>query len=378
MSTVLLDPFGSFLPALYLHDVRDRMHGAAARANARWGWLDPPPPGGRLIWIACGAQRLSLRLGIELARSIHAKRRNVRLLLTFEREQRELLASLAGLDRIAVGYAPADYGGSVRRAWRRAAPLGMVFCGALPRKNLAGACNSLRHVLAIDPPAVQPRLRVERAYPSSAAQAWPGRSAAPADFITLLVSDRVEPDFAQSINAGAERLLWWWHGDDLQHALRFIALFRGHLPQDVLFVSGAVADELARPAAGSVALSRWNRDYVEPGSIVVVDEPKWIPTVAAHAAGAHLASLERDLAWQAIAGGAVVSCDAPLSADFTPAEAVNACADEDAVLRGWREMRDDRAGTRERAQALRDRFHTERARAAEAAEELLQRICAWH
>ena len=51
----LTDPCGRFLPALVVHDLRDRLRGRAHRANARWGRLRRPHASGRLVWIVSGA-----------------------------------------------------------------------------------------------------------------------------------------------------------------------------------------------------------------------------------------------------------------------------------------------------------------------------------
>ena len=59
-----------------------------------------------LLAIVCGADRLSLKLGVELARSIHETRRDARVVLTFELDHPELLAPAAGLERARFGFAP--------------------------------------------------------------------------------------------------------------------------------------------------------------------------------------------------------------------------------------------------------------------------------
>ena len=115
----LVDPYGSFLPALVYHDIRDRLLGRSASANARWGWLSRPARAGKLIWISSGASRNSIRLGIELALAITAERSDVAIVLAFESEFPELVAPLERPVRIRWGYGRADYVGSMDRilAW---------------------------------------------------------------------------------------------------------------------------------------------------------------------------------------------------------------------------------------------------------------------
>src|SRR5688572_19982607 len=108
----LVDPYGSFLASLLYHDVCDRLRGRRAQANARWGRLARPAHAGKSVWICAGASRGSVRLGVELARAIVAKRPDVAVTLTFESEHPELLAPLGRRARISFDYGPADYVGS--------------------------------------------------------------------------------------------------------------------------------------------------------------------------------------------------------------------------------------------------------------------------
>jgi hypothetical protein len=371
---MLSDPYGSFLPALWYHDLRDLWQGNAARVNARWGRLKPPGEKGRLVWIASGADHASVRLGAALTGAIREMRLDLRLVFTFEYEYPELLHPLIELDRCGHGYAPCDHRGAIKRAWQRFQPFGTIYAGTLPRRNLARASSTLKHVLAVGTAAAAP-LRVEQAYPASEkqAQSWRATPQAPiADLLTLVTTAQVEPTFRTLVNGAAERHLWWWHGNDADAASRFATAFLQALPQDLLFVSG-VAD---LPQA-TQRLSHWQHQAL-PVGVVLADEAKWLPAVAACCTAAHLVVEDNETLWQALAGGNATSCaDRAYLPKRELAEAVTICTDAAAVLRHWQECRDNTHYARNLGDAARRAFWQERRLAAEVSNELLERVFNW-
>jgi hypothetical protein len=138
------------------------------------------------------------------------------------------------------------------------------------------------------------------------------------------------------VNGDVARGLWWWHGSDPAAAKRFFALFRGHLPGDLLFLSGPVCQALA-PAENQVqALSTWERTPIAAGTLVLADDPVWLPAVAACATGAHFARQDSDALWQALAGGASVSTVGAVDVASPHAlGAVGLVEDENDVIRAW-------------------------------------------
>src|SRR5690606_5305095 len=127
----------------------------------------------------------SVRLGVELTRALVARRLDISALFTYEAEHADLLAPLARSPRIASGYGPADYVGSMHAVWRRLLPFGIVLAGVAPRPNLLALCETSRHALLVAPP-VPAGGRFERIYPTHDAPV-PGRWSAPqADFDVLL------------------------------------------------------------------------------------------------------------------------------------------------------------------------------------------------
>lgn len=63
---------------------QDARAGRLAQANARLGGLKLPGDRGPVLWLQGGDSRDQLRLGVELCRAISDKRRDLRMILTFE------------------------------------------------------------------------------------------------------------------------------------------------------------------------------------------------------------------------------------------------------------------------------------------------------
>lgn len=368
------DPFGSSLVTLLGWDLRDRLAGRRARANARWGLLVPPAPGGKVVWVAAGAGRDSVRLAVELVRALREKRLDLRLALTLEREYPELLRPLDAMPLAGWGYAPCDRPGAVRRALARLAPLGLIFAGRAPRPGLARASGAVRHRLVVGAPAPADAA-FERVYPAAEDQTGgDAATRAPAvNLLTLVMPAQLDPNFAALATGGAERRLWWWHGEAGALA-RFLPRFRDAFGADSLFVSGAAAQ--STPA--TVRLSDWQREPLPESAVVAVDAPQWLPAVAAACAGAHFASRDDAALWQALAGGAAVSVAPPAALPKAAvAGAVERCADEDAVVAAWRRIAGSPAAARERRDAGRRAFWDERRLAARVRDELLARVFGW-
>jgi hypothetical protein len=373
----LTDPCGRFLPALIVHDLHDRLHGRRRRADARWGRLQRPDTQRRLLWIVSGAARESVRLGVELTRALVARRLDASALFTYEVEYPDLLAPLARSPRTGWGYGPSDYIGAVQAVWRRLVPFGIVLAGIAPRPNLTALCEASRHALLVAAP-LPVSGRFERIYPTHAAPCAGGSCAPNADFGVLLNTPTQDADSARALIGAAARRLWWWHGADPAAAKRLFALLRGHLPDDVLIVSGQACTMLATQAEAVMRLSAWERVPAAPGTLVLADEPGWLEALAPHLAAIHLAADHADSLWQALAGGSIVS--APVSANIASpraAPAVLRADDENDVIAAWVRLGAD-AGLRERtARAARFAYAAENRVAAANATELIERVCRW-
>ncbi|MDA8383295.1 MAG: hypothetical protein M0037_09590 [Betaproteobacteria bacterium] len=369
---------GSFLPALWYHGLRDRLHGRTARLRARWGRVRAPAAGGRVVWVAAGGSRESVGLGVALVRAIRSRRLDIRLVLTFEREFPDLVGGLADSPKTGWGYGACDHPRAVSRMLGRLSPLGVIFVRLCPRPHLARAVGQVPHVLVIDADSPEAPLRAERIYPSSARQAasWHGGMRAPAaDLGTLLTHAQVEPNFKSLINGASFRHLWWFHGDDGSRMGALLQVARSHFPDDVFFLSGRATEDFAPPL---LPLSRWERAMVPGGSVLAVDARQWLPALAASATGVHFEPPEPSLLWAALAGGCAVSCADPGCLPKPALSvAVSWLAGPDELMGAWSRYRADPILVRGRGDAARRAFWEERRLAGEVNEELLERIFAW-
>lgn len=373
----LTDPCGRFLPALVVHDLRDRLHGRGRRANARWGRLERPDTQRKLLWIVGGTSRASVRLGVELTRALVARRLDASALFTYEAEHPDLLAPLARATRTGWGFGPADYIGAVQAVWRRLAPFGIVVAGTVPRPNLLALCEASRHALLVAPPRPVSG-RFERIYPSHAAACAGGPCAPQADFDVLLNTPAEDADPARALIGASARRRWWWHGSDPAAAKRLFALFRGHLPHDVLIVSGPACAALAIASESVVRVSTWDRLPVAPGTLALADEPGWLAALAGHVSAIHYAVHDADSLWQALAGGSIVSAPRGIEAAYPQlASAVLSADDENDVIAAWMRLGTD-SDLRERAAlASRAAYAAENRLAVANASELIERVCRW-
>jgi hypothetical protein len=378
MKGSLLDPCGRFLPALVVHDLKDRMRGRRRRADARWGCIRRPDAPGRLVWIAAGATRSSIRLGIELTRALVASRSDISALLTYEAEYPELLAPLAATPRTRCDFGPADYIGAVQGMRRRLLPLGIVVAGMAPRQNLRTLCEASRHALLVAPPA-RVDARFERIYPSLEAPYASARCAPVAD-LKVLWHPAGEGGEARSRGSatGTGRDLWWWHGSDPVYARRLAALFRGHLPRHRLGIAGPAAGVLAGESDGRMRSSEAPERHSQDGALIFADAPDWLEHSAACTLGVHFAAMEEEALWQAAANAAALSAgSSERIASAALAAAVTRIDDENDLITAWKRMSTGRELHAAAAGATRRAHATEWQRAAANAAELIARVQRW-
>lgn len=370
------DPYGSSLPALLLADLRDRCAGRSYRANARWGFLRPPSEG-KTVWVVAGSHPRSVRLGAELVRAIRQKRLDVRLVFTFEQEYPQALAPLAGSPRTGWGFGPCDHPLAVGRALQRLKPLGIVFAGAAPRPHLAQASARLSHRLLVAA-ARGPGADFERVYPSTEEEAaGAGSGAAPAaNLLTLVMPSQVDPNFAALVNGPSSRSLWWWHGVDPQALEGFLAPFRAVFPRDPLFVTGLTPRQA--PKLKLTPISGWERTPLPDGALVAVDDPAWLPAVAAACVAVHFDARDDEHLWQALGGGAAASRRPGIPLPKAAlASTVAEWADAGEVVRAWRAWPQDPRLKRELRDRARQAFWAERRLAGSVRDELLERVFNW-
>ncbi len=358
------DPLGSNRIGLWLADRKDRKQNNIARIAARWGWVTPMGERGKVVWVIAGSDQNSIKLAVELVRAIREKRLDIRLILTFEHDYPALFTPLDDCDKTGWGLAPCDHPRAIARVTERLTPYGIIVVGTQPRANLSALLNQHERVLAVNPPAPV-TYQCERIYNGTGnAELAPA-----ADILTILTQAQIDPNFKSLVNHGIERHLWWLHDETVNGSAAFITSFKQQTTQDVLFVSGA------KPAGDSIAISTWDRSPVVGGSIVWVDDSKWLPAISAAVTATHLNTIDPALLWQAMAGGAAVSClqhrDLPKASLY---ETIVANANPAKL---WQDYRDNPILARQHGDSARRLFWQERRLAESTSQELVERVFEW-
>ncbi|PKY10561.1 hypothetical protein B1757_08245 [Acidithiobacillus marinus] len=365
---------------------QDARAGRQGQANARWGWIKAPGERGPILWMQSFTAADEQRLGVELARAIAEKRRDLRMVMTFEQEYPQMLQQhTEGIERLGYGFGPCDHPQAVERTLDKLSPLRYLALGRAPRQVLSAALERRKVpsiLMAADPGNSRPTL-LEAIYPRDSAQAelWQGKIAAsllqePVDFATLFTIAQVDPNFRSMISGTEEGLLWWVQGlSGTQWQVWRQAWLASSLSRrGILFLGGQeTPQDLPK-------LSRWQRQPLPAGSLLAVDEERWYPALAAAAQAVHLQSASSFLQWQVYAGSRPVSVH--------PGVIVNAISHLDAgavevldqpaqVLQHWQDLSADVMTARQRGDATRRVFWQERRLAGERLPEFLQRVFDW-
>lgn len=365
---------GGFWP-VWRATVRDYRSGAGARARARHGFLTPPEGRGRVVWIKAGGTPESLRLGVELVGAVRERRKDVRIVMTFENEDPDLLQTWMQPWRgVGVGYGPCDRPAVVRRVLRRFQPCGILLAESEPPSQLLRDVQvpvaAVGTSLAADPVRVAWPLSAEahRAWESSGLATELMVPADPQARFTEAQADVV----LRALAGGETRRLWWWHGEAEQWPA-WLAAWRGaeFSATDVLLASlesGAVLPQASLSASG------WDRRKLPGGSILHLDDPRWFAAAASAAHAIHLAVPGRAALWQSLAAGAAVTLGA---AGATRDPSLPVLARIPDVIEQWRGLRDDEQRRRGLGDAARRRFWEERRQVDANLTVLMDQVWTW-
>ncbi len=375
---------GKRLVLLY-HDLRDRLAGHKARANARWGWVHPPPGRGRLIWLRAGASRTSVRLAADLLAAIRQTRQDVRLVLSFESDYPELYTlRLQGLKKIAVGYGHCDTPGTVRRIFRHLDPFAVIAVGETPGPRFLDylASDYHGHSLAFQMEAPLQRGHFELACPPYGVN--PGTACVEheqaCDMHTLLVQAQVEPSLGGILRGNRDSLRLLWLGgiqaselDGLRQA------WHAHpLSDDAVLCLSPDTDASLGEIAGLQPFSQWPRTAVTPGTLMLMDEARWLGAVAASADAIHLLRAERPVLWQALAGGAPLSLGPELAPPPLPElQNLPRLKKPAELFDHWQTRLANPLAARRQGDQARRLFWQARRQAEQVSRRLLQRIYQW-
>ena len=354
--------------------LRDYRAGEGHRARARLGFLTPPKGRGRVVWIKAGAGPDSLRLGVELLGAVRDRRRDVRVVLTFEEDDPALLARLLqSWPRVGIGYGPCDRPRVVTRVLDRFQPCGIIVAESTPPENLLR--RTLAPVAVVGGAAAVP---VAAAWPLSAADraGWQETGQAgelmPAADPQARFAEAQADVVLRSLTGAGERRLWWWHGTAAQWPAWLEAWQAWPSSgDDILMVS---LEGGAYPPEAALKVSAWDRSSLPGGTLLHVDDPRWYAAAASAAHGVHLAYPGRDVLWQALAAGSALSLGVQADVDGLPVALLPAPA---GVTGHWQELRGDEALRRRRGDATRRRFWDERRQVDANLTALMDRVWMW-
>lgn len=297
---------------LWLQDLFDRLKGRPERILARWGRFRAPGGPGPLAWVYAPSCAQAATAA-ELVRGIRSVRVDVRAVVMAESGCGETIRPiLADYPGTAAAPAIADHPRAARNCAQRLGPSGLVAVGELPPagilKGVATAGVPVAVVGAEPPSRLPAGLQIAHVVPVGEAQAarWSVAGITPeepVDLEALLVRTDVEPTLRAALIPGEGRRLLWTDAlpEDPEGREAFLA--RWCTPERTLVVASAEPPRVGdRPI---VALSRWDayRRPVEPGTVVWLDEARWLPAVAASAFAAALWRDDRHALWEALAAG---------------------------------------------------------------------------
>ncbi|MEF8793149.1 hypothetical protein [Thiohalorhabdus sp.] len=371
-------------PLYWAQDLWDRMRGQPQRPLGRWGWYRPPRGPGPLVWVYA-PDCTGARVGAEVVRGIRSIRVDVRAVVTADWGCPETLRPLLQ-DYPGTATAPSviDHQRAAQRAAARLGPNGLLAVHRLPPprflKGVAAAGVPLTAVSCEPPRVSPPGLDFDHILPVGQAQADRWRQAGyvpedPVDLELFLARTDVEPNFKAALAPGEGRRLVWADAQPEDEAERNAFLVRwadeGHVP---IIGGKGPGKGHGKPV---VRLSEWDRDRqpVEPGTLVWMDEERWLPAVTASAFAGVLGDPSREAVWQALASGL------PLVAiGRAPGRLRDLGVDPDTATRAadtWEEVSDNWARWEAEAFTWRDqqaatrRAYWEARRCAEVAMEVL-------
>jgi hypothetical protein len=347
-----------------------------------------------VLWVKAGGSLESVVLAADLVGAIRDRRRDLRIVLTFDVAHADALRRLDGMRRVGVGFGPADDSGAIRRMLRRLSPIGLVEVATVPGPALSAALtrHAVHHVVVCGFPGAGSAPEWVLARSQAQYQDWMesgsgGVILGPCDPLTLLTEAQLEPRLRALIGCDEQRPLIWLHAPPEQQLRDYVEAWHAApagLDTGVLVIAsdaasrcGGVLARLAGWGGVVVPVTTWDRKPIPNGAILLLDDARWVAPVAVACDAAILVDGEASATWQALAAGTAVIGGAAFCRRWPSLADVPRADGPRASFRRVSELLSLPGGRRRLGDAGRRRFWLERRRAAEAIEQLLATIREW-
>lgn len=362
-------------------DIKDRLQGNKSRANARLGLVNPPEGKSKLIWIRAGASRDSVLLAAGLMAAIRHKRLDVRLVLTYEEEYRDIIVEqLSGLEKIGFGFACANSTSTELRMLKRLEPFAVIFAGNPAGEGIIEALEKhpVKHILNFQTSDVE-NLSVEASY-HNANNNQAGHTSFEA--MTLLMQAQVDAQLGALLKGSKDRHLFLLSATGLTEDLSgLLAAWKKSALSNSSILCVYIAhshNELAgvieQQNLTAKMFSTWDREAPAENEIFVIDEWRWFAATAASATAIHLAQVSDETFWQSLASATVLSVDDSV---LPPIELNLPRHSSSNVIPYWESLLDNAFQCRKLGDENRRQFWEQRRQAQIQIDELLQRVYDW-
>lgn len=364
-------------------DIKDRFQGNTIRANARWGMVSPPEGQSKLIWLRAGASHDSVLLAAGLLAAIRQKRQDVRLVLTYEEEYKNVIvAHLSGLNKIGFGYACADNANIESKMLSKLNPFAIIFCGTPAGEGIISAMekNPVTHVINFQA-ELSSHLNPELHFASFRNK--PNSESFEA--MTLLMQAQVDKQLGALLCGESDRPIFLLNGMDEFQMQSFIKDWNeSSLKDDAILCINpltyrddeimCITDEVSNSSLDYIKLSEWNRQKPVDKEIIVLDEWRWFAAIAASAIAIHLTRTDSAQFWQSLASATAISIDEHCELPVDVSLPVN---EKTPIVSYWQKMLENTFKCRQLGDENRRLFWDYRRQAQHGIDTLLQRIFDW-
>lgn len=373
-----------------LNDIILWLQGRRAEAVAHWGVVLAPPDVRKIFWLYSAADADSAYLAAELLGAIRQKRLDLRIIFTFAKDYPELFQKkFNNFQKIALGFSPHDHPLALANFYERLSPFAWLAVGRPPyrrwpthwkEKNLPAGIfvGDIQQLKAEDWPGLR-RVYPQKSYETMALTAeQQQKMAITADLHALFAETEIDaklkalllPPFQEH----AEAEVWFLVGEKLT-AEGVQAWRQSPLATSGFLVTEQLADNVQKnlKANAVVALSTWQRQALPFGTVLWLDDTRWLPGVVGAASGIQMQTAPKGI-WPYLAGSAAISVGKNLEKTWGwPTES----HDWPTVLTFWEALRQTPAKQRQAADVARKQLWQARRLAQQQLQDLLEVVFAW-